>query len=580
MVIKLMQLISRGSLIRLLTLLCLQLFSLTILAQDSVLTTKVDRAKISIDETFNLTIRYNGKTGAQPDFSLLNEDFTVRNQGTSSQTILVNGSVEATTEWHLLLEPKREGKLLIPSFKVENAYSEAIEVEVTPPHPVPAGTLQDIFLETIIEESSAYVQEQIKVSYRLYFAIGVDSLDADPFNLPDVVIEQLPEAIYQRKVSGRDYRVAEYSYAFFPQSSGQLSIPALNWRVGVQMASNQRDFFGRPLTRTQLKRLRSEGKNIEIKPKPANFPADAVWLPANNLKISETWSSEEFKVGEPVTRNLTTIAEGLRVEQLPIFLKEEHSDDRIKFYADQPQSVDDKNAGGFVAKRVESAAVVINTPGEVRIPAIRIPWWDVDEDKLKYAEIPARTVEASGTANAIQAPPVSQQAEPGEQVETGSNIAISEETLAELNALETRLFITQLLLALSLLMSIIFAALYFRERRNPTQQGPQTSIDKRAGADSTILKACETASPPELRKLLLLWAGKRWPTREMTTLGDIAQVCKSQTLAMELKKLDAALYREDSTEAWNGQTLAAVLKEALAAEKQATKTKNELADLY
>lgn len=560
---------------------CLQLFSLAGIAQDNALTTKVDRERISIDETFNLTIRFSGKTGAQPDFSQLSQDFDVRNQGTSSQTILVNGNVEATTEWHLLLEPKREGKLLIPSFKIENAFSEAIEVEVTPPHPVPAGTLQDIFLETMIEKSSAYVQEQIKVTYRLYFSIGVDSLDVDPFNLPDVVIQPLPEAIYQRNVSGREYRVAEYSYAFFPQSSGRLKIPALDWRVGVQIATNQRDFFGRPLTRTQLKRLRSEGKELDIKPKPASYPADAVWLPASDLKISETWSSEEFKIGEPVTRNLTTIAEGLRVEQLPVFLKEENSNEHLKFYADQPQTVDDKNAEGFVAKRVESAAVVINSPGSVTIPAIRIPWWDVDEDKLKYAEIPARSVQVSGSAsNIAQTPPLNQPEASSTEQAANTNGAVSAETLAKLESLQTRLLFTQVLLALCLITSIIFALLYVRERRNKTPGTAAAYADKRANADSSIIKACETASPLELRKLLLDWANKHWPKREITTLADLAKASNSQTLETELKKLDAVLYKENAAEGWNGQALAASLKAALAAEKTAAKNKNELAELY
>lgn len=552
------------------------------LAQNSPLTAKVDRQRISIEETFHLTVRYNGKTTEQPDFSLLQKNFSIRNQGTSSQTNIINGRTESTIEWNLLLEPRREGKLLIPSFQIGNAFSDAIEIEVTPPAPAPAGTLRDLFLETIIDKSSAYVQEQIKVTYRLYFSVGVESLDVDPFNLQDVTVEALPETIYQRNVSGKEYRVAEYSYAFFPQSSGQLKIPQLNWRVGVQLASNQRDFFGRPMSRTELKRLRSDEKILHIKPKPEAFPASAVWLPATSLKLSETWSSDEFRVGEPVTRNLTTIAEGLRVEQLPSFLNSDSIGDKVKFYTDQPQAVDDKNAQGFVAKRVESAAVVISEPGEVDIPAIRVPWWDINEDKLRYAEIPARRVRVEGTASSSTAVPSTNtvsdnSASPPDG--QGDSLANSE----EFSSLKKQLLITQLLLLVSLLTCAGLIAFYFFNRKkkaSTTENENRRPSSSHSPSTKALLKLCETAPAGEVRKQLLLWATEYWPDEEIKTLVDIARLGNNSPLKDELLKLDACLYRGNKGEDWSGRSLAGALKEMLNQQKETARQRSELSSLY
>lgn len=568
--------------ITLLLLFVLSSISTLVLAQNAELIARVDREQISIEETFHLSLRYKGKTSEQPDFSLLQENFVIRNQGTSSQTNIINGRAESTIEWNLLLEPRREGKLLIPSFQLGNVFSDAIEIEVSPPAPPPKGTLRDLFLETIVDKSSAYVQEQIKVTYRLYFSVGVESLEVDPFNLTDVVIEALPETIYQRNVSGKDYRVAEYSYAFFPQSSGELKIPQLNWRVGVQLASNQRDFFGRPLARTELKRLRSDEKLLTIKPKPDAFPANAVWLPATKLKLSETWSSEEFRVGEPVTRNLTTIAEGLRVEQLPSFLNSESIGNNIKFYSDQPQTVDDKNAQGFVAKRVESAAVVISEPGEVDIPAIRVPWWNVNEDKLMYAEVPARRVRVEGTASSATTTSASNagsQAVASPSGEATDILANNEEFIN----LKKQLLITQVLLAISILACTTLLVFYFLGRKKSslvTTGKEKFTSSQLSPSTKALLKLCESASANEVRKQILLWSKQHWPNEDIQTLVDIARLGDNTRLKDELLKLDACLYRSDKTESWNGHELAVALKDVLNKQAEAAKNHSELAGLY
>ena len=553
-----------------------QLIATAAFAQNGNLSASVDREKISIEETLNLVIRFSGRTNSQPDLSGLNNDFTIRNQSTSSQTSIVNGQVNATTEWRLLLEPRHDGKLLIPSFKLDNTFSDAIQIDVTPPQPVPSGTLRDIFLETTIEKSSAYVQEQIKVTYRFYFSVGVESLDKDDFNLPDVVIEALPETMYQRNVSGKEYRVAEYSYAFFPQNSGELMIPALNWRVGLQRASNQRDFFGRPLTRTEIKRLRSEGKTIQIKAKPPEFPASAEWLPATDLRISETWSSEEFKVGEPVTRNITTIAEGLRVEQLPAFLKDENTDSRIKFYTDQAQNVDDKNAQGFVAKRVESAAVVINEPGEVEIPEIRIPWWDVDEDKLKFAVLPAKLIRTTGSAPAATQPQGDLNTRPNNNLAPELQPVTDANTSEALAKLRHELLITRIFLGLSLIALLVLSVLYFLNR----QKNTASPKSKNSNSTTALLKACESKSAKEVRVLLLRWASKHWPGSDIKTLIDIADLCNNDALKAELMNLDACLYRGDKEENWDGSKLAKALNDVINSEREANRNKSELAELY
>ena len=62
----------------------------------------------------------------------------------------------------------------------------------------------------------------------------------------------------------------------------------------------------------------SRPHTIKVKPKPVAFTGGH-WLPARELLIAESWREPPpvFKVGEPVNRTVTIIADGLAAAVLP-----------------------------------------------------------------------------------------------------------------------------------------------------------------------------------------------------------------------------------------------------------------------
>jgi hypothetical protein len=117
-------------------LLALLLYVSSALAQANQLTASVDRDHVGLQETFTLTVNADEKTQETPDFSTLKSDFDILSTSRSQSIRIVNGRTEATTDWHLTLAPKRAGKLLIPSFTIDNAVSDAIEIQVTEQSPM------------------------------------------------------------------------------------------------------------------------------------------------------------------------------------------------------------------------------------------------------------------------------------------------------------------------------------------------------------------------------------------------------------------------------------------------------------
>src|SRR5690606_29743898 len=138
-------------------------------------------------------------------------------------------------------------------------------------------------------------------------------------------------------------------------TSGALVIPSLHYNVTA--GSAQRDMWGqmRSNRSSNLLRLRTEEQNLTIKTIPSSF-AGKPWLPAANVTLSEHWSAstEQLKIGEPVTRSITINAEGLTAGQIAPIIQP--AVDGLTFYPDQAQNEDQNTTKGVVGKRVETLA--------------------------------------------------------------------------------------------------------------------------------------------------------------------------------------------------------------------------------
>lgn len=365
-------------------------------AHASDLTATVDRNQIGIDETLNLRLRYSGNaSGGQPDFELLEQDFDILSRQQSNQYRVINGRAESFVEWALTLAPKREGKLFVPSLHYHGNVSDAIPVTVTEAGASPQSGDRQAFLEVELDKEQIHVQEQLLVKVRLYTTIGLHDIATEPLQVPGAHVEKMDEQRYERRIGGVAHAVYELTYALFPESSGELQIPPLNY-VAV---AGRRDPFSLFNRNSQRLRLRSQPQSIQVLPKPDSY-SGAHWLPAASLGLVQTWSQdpETFKVGEPITRIITLRAEGLRAAQLPPLSKLDV--EGLKTYPDQPQQDDQIGPNGITGSRIETTAIVATKPGDYQLPAITVTWWDTKSGQQRATQLPAFRFSVSGAAAA------------------------------------------------------------------------------------------------------------------------------------------------------------------------------------
>lgn len=379
----------------------LLLIFISVTSNAQTLDARVNTNSITLSDTLQLTVSLDASSRDTPDFSALGADFDVLNTSTMNNRSIINGSIRVQTSWTLLLAPKREGRLLIPSFNLGNAISEAIEINVSQtatngqPHPVSFESQLDI--------TQAHLQQQILLTLRLKintsFTLSAGNLE--PLNIKDAIVVGFDERRSEINEGGVRYDLREYQYAIFPQASGELVIPSQLLQLELSTNRfNNRSWFNQNAGSVQ--RFRTQEQRVTILPAPQDTRATP-WVPAKSLSLRQHLSAapEAMIVGEPITRTITLAAEGLTGAQLPSLptIAIEH----LNAYQDQAQIDDQKDQQGVIGSRIETTALVATRAGDYTLPGIRVNWWNTHSQTFEVAELAPITLKVNAKFGASDA---------------------------------------------------------------------------------------------------------------------------------------------------------------------------------
>lgn len=546
------------------------------------LTASVDRDVLGLEETFTLTLRYDEQINATPDYELLRKDFDILNTQSGTQMSIINGSMEASTEWRIALAPKRIGKLLIPSFTIDGAISDAIEMTIEGKSQSPKNADNNVTVEVETSKDTSYVQEQIIVTLRLYTTVGLSGIELQPLQVKDALVVNIDEKQYQTRINGRPGAVVETRYAVFPQQSGELIIPSMLYQVAVN--SGQRDIWDRFYGNSQnnVLRLRTDEQRINVLPAPATVAAGD-WLPALNVSLSEHWSTSinSLTVGEPVTRSITIKADGLTAGQInPLQLA---PIDGLTFYNDQAQTDDQKSANGVEGSRIETIAIVPTKAGHFTLPEVKINWWDTKANSMRTATLPAVSLTV-GLGDMSQLP-----AEPADESEQVTSVAIN----TDLNSIQPQaaivqektplwLYITNLL---TLIATLFFALRFWQQKRElaaayATESDVKNTLRQNENeAWNHFKRALTDNNLTELRRTLIAWAQVYWKNTSINSLQAVATKSQEPALIEELRKLDEAIFSSHSA-APDTELLLQLLANLRKNQQKKATNKDELRPLY
>jgi hypothetical protein len=565
------------------------LFSLLILtlwvSTASALTMQAvaDRDRIAVGESLQLQLRIDGSPDNDPELAPLQQNWDILSRSQSSQMQIINGSFSRSVVYTLTLMPRAQGTQMIPAICAEDACSQPIAIEVSESSTRNGETDQPLLLETEVSSQKVMPYEQLLLTVRLLRRVDLlegQLSEPQPVGVEAVVKKLGDDRSYETRRNGLLYQVIERNYAIFPQNSGDLKIPALQFDGSITSGRARFDLYGR-----QGRRVRRNSQPLQIE--VAALPSDLgrrPWIPASALELEDDWQRQppQLVVGEPATRTLRLSVRGVTAARLPEL--NPVIPESFKSYLDQPSREDNLDSSGVTGILEQKTALVPTRPGRFQLPAIDLDWWDVTSGRWQQAHLDALDVEVSPADD--DSPAVSSPASPQPEPSTtprsveqaGSKTPVSTGPSIVNNNESSSGFWPWLSLGLALAWLLTLVAL-LRQRRQPAtvkavEEKPVRPDEK--AARQAVIQAARQHNPQMARQALVVWSRILWPDMPG---GEYEYLCKTSdpVLREQLNVLDRSLYGEKG-QPWDGQPLAdcvAACRQDLTAKKT-----SELPELY
>jgi hypothetical protein len=521
-------------------------------ASTSALTLKVETDKSSIirTETLNLIIVVDDNADADIDFTQLTYQFDIISNQKSSRLSISNGKKVAKTFWVLILAPKETGKLTIPSFNYKNVFSSSITINVTDQVAIANNNTEspDIFFEVVTDKKTAYVQEQILVTARLYYKIALANYEHEGLKVDNARVDQVFQENKEVDFQGQRYKLLEEVYTIHAQASGKIKIPIQTWRLEKPGRR-----FGYSNSTNPYVYVRSEELTIDVLSIPESKTSNSDWLPSEEITLTAQWQQSPLQaiIGEPLNLQITINAQGLADYQLPNLSINENANFTI--FEAQPETNNIKDSLGIIGIRKLNYSIIPRQVGQFTLPEISINWWNVDTNKAEVLILSEQAVivaKSSITDNVI---------EQKKALPTLNSLAVSTSKDS------TPIILWQIISTVFfIVICFLFYKLYqIKQHRIAIKNNPQnmysTFLESRQkNIIGHIELTIEDGNWQQLRIEVINWGQLTFDDEALDTLNKLA--LKIPELALHLQQLDNYLYGQYSDDSYNPNTLLELIK--------------------
>ncbi len=541
-------------------LLFLLLFASTVQAQVSV---SVNRTQGASTLPLELVLKAEqSRPLPTPDFSVLEQDFTILDNNQLSLSNFKNGKTLYSGRWTLRLLPKRSGELRIPGIRVGSERSRSLlylaNEDATP---TVAPTL---FINASIEPDLGYSRSPFIVSVKLYYSAALTSAQLTEPVLDQVRTERLgPQLDYRETHGGRDYQVIEQRYALFPLSAGQYRLPAI-------------EFTGAGPEQPEPYNARSEALEFEALALPADASAR---LTATEVHLNERWSRplENLQVGDTLTRTLLIEAHNVPADWLPELTVDRQPG--LSVYPLPARTSQHSEAGILLSRKELPIKLLLTEAGLLRLPALELSWWDSVRERQEYSRLAATTLEVAAFKATPTQTPLTASVAP--EPDADRDMTVAHEPTAAPGGATGSTWLAWMWAFIALVCaggwSLTRAKLkqlaveppegsaVLHDSAGPLQSSLQNSpqsplkqrdyLQEEATAFNRLCQACAANDADNSAQRLVQWARFRWPDQVIGDLADVETCAADPTLTYLLKDLEHRLYHVDDDDAWRGDLI-------------------------
>lgn len=250
-------------------------------------------------------------------------------------------------------------------------------------------TGKDLFITVTANKKRVFEQEAILLTYKVYSLVNLTQLagnmpDLDGFHTQEIPLPQ-QKSMTMEHFNGRNYGTVVWrQYLLFPQRSGKLKVPAVEFEGLVVQQNAAIDpidafFNGADLTTEVKKKIVAPGMEIQVDPlpdRPANFSGAVGQFSIESALIPE----QELKSNDALTLRLTVSGTGnMKLLTAP---KVNFPKD---FEAYDPKVTDNTRLerNGVTGNKVFEYIAVPRYKGDYEIPAVEFCYFDPQSKSYK-----------------------------------------------------------------------------------------------------------------------------------------------------------------------------------------------------
>ena len=272
-----------------------------------------------------------------------------------------------------------------------------------------AITGNDLFIRVSANKKRVHEQEPVLLTYKVYTLVDLTTLegkmpDLTGFHTQEVSLPQ-QKSFHVEEVNGRPYRSVTWKqYVMYPQMTGQLEIPSINFNGTVVQQNRAVDpfeaFFNGGSGYVEVKRtIKAPGLTIQVDPlptRPANFSGGV-----GKFNISAQLNKTEIKANDPVTLRVVVSGVGnLKLIKQPVANFPKDFDKYDPKITDKTKLT----ANGVEGNMIYDFLVVPRNQGKYQIPPVEFTYYDTSANAYKTIKTQAFEVNVEkGDGNASAA---------------------------------------------------------------------------------------------------------------------------------------------------------------------------------
>jgi len=242
------------------------------------------------------------------------------------------------------------------------------------------ATFGDVFVQTQVDSTRPYVQQNVGIVIRLGHAVPIISGDLILPEPANATLQRFGEdVLHKEMINGREYSILERRFILVPEHSGPLVLQGAYFKgiTGFTRLSGPRQTVS------------SDNLSLDVQALPNPLPQP--WLPLHNLHLRYRLIPDTLKAGQAATLEIEATAIGAQHGQISV-LPVPELEGEGQIFAEPVTTTESFSDSSPELKVVQRYAIVAQQPGELVIKGIRMPWWNAETGQLVHSSLPALTL--------------------------------------------------------------------------------------------------------------------------------------------------------------------------------------------